>query len=115
MANSEHDAREPALLQTMLPEPEQYDAGYAARYREEPMSVGATRSWQAGWTDASRELGGFEEMFAPSQVSLPFIGSGEEARRQNRPFDASCSEAWKRGWIEADIALGLLECSADAT
>ena len=90
---------------------EQYEAGYAARYRNEAMSVAATQSWQAGWTDASRELGGFEDMFAPSQVSLSFIGSGEEARRQHRPFDASCSEAWKRGWIEADIALGLLECS----
>ena len=90
---------------------EQYEAGYAARYRNEAIGVAATQSWQAGWTDASRELGGFEEMFTPPQVSLPFIGSGEEARRQNRPFDASSSEVWKRGWIETDIALGLLECS----
>lgn len=30
------------------PVPDQYDAGYAARFRDEPMSVGATASWQAG-------------------------------------------------------------------
>ena len=86
---------------------EQYEAGYAARYRGDSMSVGATRSWQAGWTDASRELGSFEEIFAPSQGSIEFSGCGEEARERGLPFDPSCSELWKRGWIEADIALGL--------
>ena len=89
------------------PVSEQYEAGYAARYSGDPMSVGATRSWQAGWTDASRELGRFEEIFAPLQGSIEFCGCGEEARERGLPFDASCSELWKRGWIEADIALGL--------
>ncbi len=88
---------------------EQYDAGYAARYRAEPMSVGATESWQAGWTDASRELGSFEESFTHVGGSLPFTGTGEEARRRGLPFDVSRSDAWKRCWIEADILLGIAE------
>ena len=91
------------------PASDQYDAGHAARFHDEPMCVGATASWQAGWSDANRELGRFDEAFTPAQVTLPFFGTGEEARRRGLPFDPSCSEAWKRGWIEADIACGLLE------
>lgn len=86
---------------------EQYEAGYGARFREEAFSLGATRSWQAGWTDANRELGKFEEAFSPAQSSLPFFGTGDEARRRELPFDPSCSEEWKRSWIEADIRMGL--------
>jgi hypothetical protein len=86
---------------------EQYEAGYSARFREEPFSIGATLSWQAGWNDANRELGKFREAFSPTQSSLPFFGTGDEARRRELPFDPSCSEEWKRSWIEADISLGL--------
>ena len=86
---------------------EQYEAGYGARFREEPFSLGATRSWQAGWTDANRELGKIEEASSPAQSSLPFFGTGEEARRRELPFDPSCSEKWKRSWIEADVRIGL--------
>lgn len=46
---------------------EQYEAGYGARFHEEAFSLGATPSWQAGWTDANRELGKFEEAFSPAQ------------------------------------------------
>ena len=69
---------------------EQYEAGYSARFREEAFSLGATRSWQAGWTDANRELGKFEEAFSPAQSYLPFFGTGDEARRRELPFDPSC-------------------------
>ena len=86
---------------------EQYEAGCGARFRDEAFSLGATRSWQAGWNDANRELGKFEEAFSSAQSSLPFFGTGEEARRRDLPFDPSCSEEWKRCWIEADIRLGL--------
>ncbi len=55
---------------------EQYEAGYGARFREEAFSPGATRSWQARWTDANRELGKFEEAFSLAQSSLPFFGTG---------------------------------------
>ncbi len=106
MADSEHGAEE-LSEEKLMAVSEQYEAGYAARYHNEPMSVGATGSWQAGWSDASRELGSFEQIFAPAQVSLQFCGTGEEARRRGLPFDASCSEVWKRDWIEADIALGI--------
>lgn len=106
MANSKQE--EPCRNE-VAPESDQYDAGHAARFRDEPMCVGATASWQAGWSDANRELGRFEEAFTPAQVSLPHFGTGEEARRRGLPFDPSCSEAWKRGWVEADIALGLIE------
>ena len=92
---------------------EEYEAGYEARNREEPMSVGATASWQAGWTDASRELGSFEQMFAPAQGSLPLSGTGEEARRRGVPFEPTCSEVWKRDWIETDIMLGMAEAHLD--
>lgn len=91
---------------------EQYEAGYGARFREEAFSLGATRSWQAGWTDANRELGNFEEAFLPLQSSLPFFGTGEEARRRGLPFDPSCSNEWKRGWVEADICIGLASAPA---
>jgi hypothetical protein len=86
---------------------EQYEAGYGARFRDEAYSLGATRSWQAGWNDANRELGKFDEAFSPAQSSLPFFGTGDEARRRELPFDSSCSEEWKRSWIEADINVGL--------
>ena len=99
--------REQPCSDELAPVSDQYDAGYAARFRDEAMCVGATANWQAGWSDANRELGRFEEAFTPAQVSLPFFGTGEEARRRGLPFDPSCSEAWKRGWVEADIALGL--------
>lgn len=95
------------------PASDQYDAGHAARFHDEPMSVGATASWQAGWSDAHRELGCFDEAFTPAQVNLPFFGTGEEARRRGLPFDPARSEAWKRGWVEADISLALAEISAE--
>lgn len=104
MAESKH--RE-SRSEERAPVPDQYDAGYAARFRDEAMCVGATASWQAGWSDANRELGRFDEAFSPAQVSLSFFGTGEEARRRGLPFDPAFSEAWKRGWVEADIALGL--------
>ena len=86
---------------------EQYEAGYGARFREEPFSLGATRSWQAGWNDANRELGKFEEAFSTAQSSLPFFGTGDEARRRELRFHPVCSEEWKRSWIGADIRMGL--------
>ena len=88
---------------------EQYEAGYGARFREEAFSLGATQSWQAGWTDANRELGKFEEAFSPAQSALPFFGTGGEARRRGLPFDPALSEEWKRGWIEADLSMGMHE------
>ena len=88
---------------------EDYEAGYEARNREQPMSVGATASWQAGWTDASRELGSFADLFAPGQTTLPFSGTGKEARRRGLTFEPSRSEVWKRDWIETDILLGAAE------
>ena len=89
---------------------EQYEAGYGARFHEEAFSLGATRSWQAGWTDANRELEQFEEAFSPAQSSLPFLGIGDGARRRDLPFDLGCSDEWKRSWIEADILMGLEAC-----
>ena len=105
MQNPEHSVNESAAAPGHVPE--QYEAGYSARYGKEPFSFAATTSWQAGWNDANRELGSFEEIFTPAQPSLPFFGSGEEARRRGLPFDSSCSEKWKRSWIAADIVLGL--------
>lgn len=104
MADSKHGD---LCRDELAPAAEQYEAGHAARFHDEAMCIGATASWQAGWSDANRELGRFEEAFAPTQVSLPIFGTGEEARRRGLPFDPSCSEAWKRGWIEADITFGL--------
>ena len=89
-----------------IPVTEQYEAGYSARFREDSFSIGATRSWQAGWNDANRELGKFEEAFSPAQSSLPFFGTGD-GKRHELPFDPSCSEEWKRSWIEADISVGV--------
>lgn len=86
---------------------EEYETGYGARNREEPMSIGATANWQAGWIDASRSLGSFADLFAPPQVLLPLNRTGKEARRHGLPFGTACSEVWKRDWIEIDIALGL--------
>ena len=106
MGLSDHSAI-PPLQDDAASASDEYDAGYAARHHGDPMSVGATQSWQVGWTDASRELGGFEEIFEPSHATIEFTGCGEEARQRGLPFDASCSELWKRGWIETDIALGL--------
>lgn len=111
MAESEHGS-DGIAGERPPPVSEEYEAGYAARYCGEPMSVGATGSWQSGWTDASRELGSFEDMFAPTQVSLSFVGTGEDARRRGLPFDSSCSAAWKRAWIETDIALGMSAMSS---
>ena len=65
--------------------------------------------WQAGWNDANRELGRFDEAFAPAQSALPFFGTGGEARRRDLPFDPALSEEWKRGWIEADVSMGMHE------
>ena len=79
MADSKH---EQPCSGELAPVSEQYEAGYAARFRDEAMCVGATASWQVGWSDANRELGRFEEAFTPAQVSLPFFGTGEEARRR---------------------------------
>ena len=110
MNDPEHTLQEAAAAP--VHEPEQYDYGFGARFREEAFSLGATRSWQAGWADANRELGKFDEAFSPAQSSLPFFGTGEEARRRGLSFDSSCSSDWKRGWVEADIALGLDALSA---
>ena len=105
--------REEFYREELAPLSDQYEAGHAARFRDETMCIGATASWQAGWTDANRELGRFDEAFTTSQVSLPFFGAGEEARRRGLPFEPSCSEAWKRGWIEEDIAIGPSDNASD--
>ena len=57
MANPERDEREAALLQMPSPMPDEYDAGYAARYRDEAMSVAATPKL-AGWMDGCQPRAG---------------------------------------------------------
>ncbi|MGI4758534.1 MAG: hypothetical protein ACRYGF_16990 [Janthinobacterium lividum] len=105
--------REEPYGEELAPLSDEYEAGHAARFRDEAMCIGATASWQAGWTDANRELGRFDEAFTSAQVSLPFFGTGEEARRRGLPFEPACSDAWKQGWVEADIALGLSDTASD--
>ena len=104
MANPEHRS---SLLGETYQNTEEYDAGFAARLQRDALSVSATPSWQAGWTDADREIGEPAVTATISQALLPFFGTGSQARREGLPFDISCSEEWKRGWIETDIDLGV--------
>ena len=57
MANPERDEREAALLQTPSPMPDEYDAGYAARYREEAIECRGDPEL-AGWMDRCQPRAG---------------------------------------------------------
>lgn len=63
---------------------EQYEAGYSARFRDEAYTLGATLSWQAGWNNANRELGKFDEAFSPAQSSYRSL------ERETRRGDGNC-------------------------
>lgn len=64
------ETRKPIERVASQHEAEQYEAGYGARFRDEAFCEGATRNWQAGWSDANRELGNFEEAMQPERKLL---------------------------------------------
>ena len=114
MADSEHTYREPDRIADMVWIPEEYEAGYSARFQNVAECITATPCWRAGWQDAGREIAGAafaEEMFRTADVTVRWslFGTGSQARGCGLPFDKFSPESWKRSWVKADIALSLAE------
>lgn len=114
MAHSEDFRRTPDRVEPQVWVPDEYEAGYQARFQNMAEFRTATACWRAGWQDADRELtacGGLllpcdgEKDSVPEQWSL--YGTGRDARLCELPFDEIRSETWKRSWVETDIALGM--------
>ncbi len=95
--------------------PDEYEAGYRARFTGACESWTATACWQAGWQEADRELTASgrrprQSSFDPNGdgeiTEWSLFGTGELARSLGLPFDQVRGDVWKRSWIRKDIELG---------
>lgn len=95
--------------------PDEYEAGYRARFAGTSESWTATPCWQAGWQEADRELTVSgrrprSSSVEPSRDAEPadwsHFGTGGTARSYDLPFHQARSDSWKRSWIQRDIELG---------
>ncbi len=102
-------------MQSEIPNPHEYAAGFRARLAEIPGSDALHPSWQAGWTDADTEAleaarhrqaleEGREDNY-PAARGLLF-DAGRAARRNGLAFDQTRSAPWQKGWVAADIEIG---------
>ena len=79
IGHSDKDAQ-PAARDDDAAVSEQYVAGYAARYRGDPISIVPHEAGRLAGPTPAESWEAFEEIFEPSQGSIEFSGCGEEAR-----------------------------------
>jgi hypothetical protein len=112
MARSEHIYKEPKDGLEKVWIPEEYEAGYGARFQGVSECRTATRCWLAGWQEADREIGTAvlsEGVPWNTEPTAPWslFGTGRQARACELPFDQFSPDDWKKSWVEADIAMSL--------